>query len=124
MFIVSVCLGQSAQALQFMFNGFISAKAFRDAINAARAHTLEEDAKPGDDWLCDLRDDYGHTLDVHLDDIAGMVMKDVAASHRASQELAMLTARAQAELQAKVQADPKMRFFAGAVQLPPGGANG
>lgn len=122
MFIVSVCLGQSAQSPQFMFKELISAKAFRDRINEARAHTLEEDAKPGDDWLCDMRDDYGHTLDVHLDDIAGIILKDVAQSLKASADLAMLNTRAQAELSAKVQSDPKLRFLAGGVGL--GNANG
>ena len=112
MHIVTICLRQSPTQLQFVFKEFIGAQRFRDAINQARAYTNHEDAKPGDDWKTDLRDDYSRVFDVLLEEIGAIVIGHYEDVIKGQQELAIGQARAQAETQAKVMSDPKMRFIA------------
>ena len=117
MFIVSVCLRSSPTTLQFMFKDFIGAGRFKAAIQDRRRKTLTEEAVPEDEWSLDLADDYGHIFDCMIEEIGAVVLKDQKQSTIAAQEIAMMNARAQMELNAKVQSDPKMRFLGGASGL-------
>lgn len=118
MFIVGVCLRSSPTTLQFMFKDFIAARHFREELQKRRAKTDEADATTADAWSLELRDDYGHIFDVMLEEIGAVVLKDVNESNKAGAELGILNARAQMELNAKVQSDPKMRFLAGKINMP------
>ena len=123
MFIITVCLRQSPTTLQFMFKEFKAACVFKNVIHDRRRATQTEEAVPEQEWSLDLTDDYGHVFDVLIEEVGAVVLKDLRLSNKAAAEIAMITALAQAELQAKVQRDPKMQFLAGAggIQLPRNG---
>lgn len=120
MFSIILAMRQSPSLLQFQFKDFISANKFRDALRAARAREADADAEPGDDWCKDLRDDYGRTFDVLLEEIGALMMIDMTESTKGGIDMRLLDMRAQLELQQKIQSDPKFRF-AQSSQLPPGG---
>lgn len=66
------------------------------------------------DMLKSLRqagDDYGHHVSVE-GEIAALLVTDIEREHAAQGEMAMLQSHAQASLQSKAQADPKLRFRA------------
>ena len=118
MFIVSVCLRSSPTTLQFTFKDFMRAGQFRAELQKRRAKTDEVEATTADAWSLELRDDYGHIFDIMLEEVGAIVLKDVNESNKAGMELGMLNARAQMELNSKVQSDPKMRFLQGQIQMP------
>ena len=120
MHIVTICFRQSPTTAQFIFREFTAANAFRQAIHKARGYTEHEDAMPADAWSENLRDDFGKTLDVMLEEIGAVIMVDTNESTKGGVELQLANMHGQIELQRKVQADPKFKFMQG-MQLPPGG---
>ena len=118
MHVVTVCLRQSPINVQFFFKDFISANAFRQRIRDAQAKTETEEAVPADAWIKGLRDDFAKEFDLLLEEIASIILADPEEGAKGGIALGMIQARAQAEMQAKAQADPKLRFLAGNMQHP------
>ena len=121
MYVLSVCLRQSPTNVQFHFKDFITANAFRQRIRDAQDRRNSDQAVEGDDWLKGLLDDYHKECDILLEEIGAIILADPAEGAKSGQELAMIQTRAQMEFNAKVANDPKLKFLAGQVQLPPGG---
>lgn len=99
-------------------------KGFADEALAALNHALDEWASAATLSAArfhDISDDYGHVLRLDLDDFLMGALADVQLEHEAGQMLGLAQVRAQVDMKAKIDADPKLRILAAMAGPRPAG---
>lgn len=108
MWTIKIMMRQSPTVLEFHFKEMMRARALRDALMIGTGY--EDPAPP--DWRIGISDDYGLVVDVLSEEIGGVILIDIAETLKGAIDMQIVQMRANADLQAKAQADPKLRFAA------------